>query len=75
MSDPRLHLAPETEADLAALARGDLDPVRRNRIETRVAASPHLSAALADQLAALAAISAATAAVTAPATLRQLFTF
>jgi DNA-binding TFAR19-related protein (PDSD5 family) len=68
-----MHLPPETEAELAALARGDLDPVRRNRLETLVAARPDLAAALADQLAALAAISAATAGVTAPATLRRLF--
>jgi anti-sigma factor RsiW len=64
----KLHLTPETEAAIAALASGNLDPARRGRIERLVAARPDLAAALAGQRAALAAIAAA--AVTAPAALR-----
>jgi anti-sigma factor RsiW len=71
MSEPRRQLSPSTEADLVALAGGNLDPARRKRVEARVAAHPVLAAALEGQRAALGAISAATAGVTAPPAVRS----
>jgi anti-sigma factor RsiW len=53
MNEPPTHLPPEVEADLVALADGNLSPVRRIEIEARVAAEPSLAAALEQQRAAL----------------------
>jgi anti-sigma factor RsiW len=53
MNEPSTHLPPEVEADLVALADGNLSPVRRIEVEARVAADPALAAALEQQRAAL----------------------
>jgi anti-sigma factor RsiW len=67
MTEPPPHLPPATEADLVALADGQLDRHRRAEVEALAAADPALAAALDEQRAALAAV----AAVTAPAHLRD----
>jgi hypothetical protein len=53
MNEPETHLPPEVEADLVALADGNLRPSRRVEVEARVAAEPELAAALARQRKAL----------------------
>ena len=53
MNEPQTHLPPEVEADLVALADGNLSPVRRIEVEARVAAEPALAAALEQQRCAL----------------------
>jgi anti-sigma factor RsiW len=68
MTDPQPQIPPGTEADLAALAEGRLDPDRRAAVEARLAADPDLAAALDQQRRALAAIAAAS--VIAPGALR-----
>ena len=40
MREPDTHLTPEDEADLVALADGNLDAARRAEVEARVAAGP-----------------------------------
>jgi anti-sigma-K factor RskA len=57
-------------AQLAALADGSLPPERRDAFEARVAASPELSARLAEQQRALMLARSASANVDAPAALR-----
>jgi hypothetical protein len=54
MIQPQPHLPPEDEADLVALADGNLPPARRAEVEARVAADPVFAAALARQRQALA---------------------
>jgi hypothetical protein len=54
MTEPETHLTPEDEADLVALADGNLSPARRAEMEARVADEPALAAALARQRRALA---------------------
>jgi anti-sigma factor RsiW len=68
MTDPQPQIPPGTEADLAALAEGRLDPDRRAAVEALLAADPDLAAALDQQRRALAAIAAAS--ITAPGGLR-----
>lgn len=53
MNEPHTHLPPEVEADLVALADGNLSPVRRMEVEARVAAEPALACALEQQRSAL----------------------
>jgi anti-sigma factor RsiW len=53
MTESHLHLPPQDEADLVALADGNLSPVRRAEVEARVAVEPALAAALERQRAAL----------------------
>ena len=53
MTEPDTHLPPEVEADLVALADGNLRPSRRVEVEARVAADPELAAALERQRRAL----------------------
>jgi anti-sigma factor RsiW len=66
-SDP--HLPPSDEADLVALADGNLDAASRAEVEARVAASPTLAEALRCQRQALALLATADA-VTMPPELR-----
>jgi hypothetical protein len=47
------HLTPDDEADLVALADGNLRPARRAEVEARVAREPDLAAALQEQRCAL----------------------
>jgi hypothetical protein len=54
MTEPGTHLTPEDEADLVALADGNLSPTRRAEVDARVAAHPALADALARQRSALA---------------------
>ncbi|HET8756589.1 MAG TPA: hypothetical protein VFM58_11285 [Solirubrobacteraceae bacterium] len=54
MTEPDTHLTPEDEADLVALADGNLSAARRAELEARVAAEPPFAAALARQRTALA---------------------
>jgi anti-sigma factor RsiW len=54
MTEPDTHLTPEDEAELVALADGNLSPARRAEMEARVAAEPALADALARQRKALA---------------------
>jgi anti-sigma factor RsiW len=68
MTEPQPQIPPGTEAELAALADGRLDPDRRAAVEARVAADPALATALEQQRRALATIAAAS--ITAPAGLR-----
>ena len=56
MTEPDTHLTPEDEADLVALADGNLSAARRAEVEARVAAEPAFAAALARQRTALALI-------------------
>jgi hypothetical protein len=56
MTEPDTHLTPEDEADLVALADGNLSAARRAEVEARVAADPALATALARQRTALAMI-------------------
>ena len=60
MNEPHTHLPPELEADLVALADGNLSPVRRMEVEARVATEPSLAAALEQQRAALCLLSGLT---------------
>jgi hypothetical protein len=69
MTEPHPQIPPDTEADLAALADGRLDPDTGAAVEARVAADPALAAALDQQRRGLAAIAAAS--ITAPAGLRS----
>jgi anti-sigma factor RsiW len=69
MHESDAHLSPADEADLVALADGNLDAVRRLEVEARVAAEPGLAGALCRQRAALALLSTA-GAVTMPPQLR-----
>jgi hypothetical protein len=57
MTEPDTHLTPEDEADLVALADGNLTAARRAEVEARVAGDPALAAALARQRTALAMLS------------------
>jgi hypothetical protein len=61
---------PVREEELAALADGSLDGPRRAVVEAAVAASPELSARLAEQERALAAVTRALEATSAPLALR-----
>jgi anti-sigma factor RsiW len=54
MTEPDTQLTPEDEADLVALADGNLSAARRAEMEARVADEPALAAALARQRKALA---------------------
>jgi hypothetical protein len=54
MTEPDTHLTPEDEADLVALADGNLSAARRAEMEARVATEPALADALARQRRALA---------------------
>jgi len=54
MTEPDAHLPPEDEADLVALADGNLPAARRAEVEARVAGEPVLAAALERQREALA---------------------
>ena len=54
MTEPDTHLSPEDEADLVALADGNLRAARREEVEARVAAEPALASALERQRRALA---------------------
>jgi anti-sigma factor RsiW len=69
MTEPETHLPPDDEADLVALADGNLDPARRLEVEARVAADPVLADALGTQRAALALL-ATVDAVSMPPALR-----
>jgi anti-sigma factor RsiW len=69
MTEPETHLPPDDEADLVALADGNLDAARTLEVEARVAADPTLAGALAEQRAALALLAAADG-VAMPAALR-----
>ena len=60
MNESHTHLPPEVEADLVALADGNLSPLRRMEVEARVAAEPSLAAALERQRAALCLLSGLT---------------
>jgi hypothetical protein len=60
----------DESAQLAALADGSLPPERRSALEARVAASPELSARLAEQQRAVMLAMSASADVEAPAALR-----
>ncbi len=62
---------PDALAELAALADGSLPAERRAALETTVAASPELSARLAEQQRAVAAVRGAAGSVEAPAGLRR----
>jgi anti-sigma factor RsiW len=62
---------PEEHADLTALADGSLPPGRAAAIERRVAESPELAAALAQQRQAVAMLREAVAATEAPLALRE----
>jgi hypothetical protein len=59
MYEPHTHLPPGDEADLVALADGNLDASRRVEVEARVAAEPALAQALSRQRAALAMLATA----------------
>jgi anti-sigma factor RsiW len=59
MHGPDTHLTPEDEADLVALADGNLDAARRVDVEARVAAEPALAEALRCQRSALALLATA----------------
>jgi anti-sigma factor RsiW len=67
MHEPETQLPPEDEADLVALADGNLDAARRAAVEVRVAAEPALAEALRCQRAALALLAAADAVAMPPA--------
>jgi anti-sigma factor RsiW len=67
MTEPDTHLPPVDEADLVALADGNLDVDRRAEVEARVAAEPTLALALTQQRAALALLSTAGAVPMPPA--------
>jgi hypothetical protein len=69
MTEPERNLPPEGEADLVALADGNLDRSRTLEVEARVAADPVLADALAGQRAALALLATADA-VAMPRALR-----
>jgi anti-sigma factor RsiW len=69
MHEPDTHLPPSDEADLVALADGNLDGARRVEVECRVAADPALAAALSCQRRALALLATAES-VTMPPALR-----
>jgi anti-sigma factor RsiW len=62
---------PEEHAELAALADGSLDPERAAALEARVAASPELATALAQQRQAVTILREAVAATEAPLALRE----
>jgi hypothetical protein len=64
------YIEPDLAADLAALADGSLDPARRAEVAERMAQSPDLTAALAEQQQAIALLSRA-AEVRAPEPLRE----
>jgi len=67
MTEPETHLPPEDEADLVALADGNLDPARTLEVEARVAADSVLADALAEQRAALALLATADTVAMPPA--------
>lgn len=67
MTEPERNLPPEDEADLVALADGNLDRSRTLEVEARVAADPVLADALAGQRAALALLATADAVSMPPA--------
>ena len=67
MTEPETHLPPEDEADLVALADGNLDPARALEVEARVAADSVLADALAEQRAALALLATADTVAMPPA--------
>jgi anti-sigma factor RsiW len=67
MTEPDTHLPPTVEADLVALADGNLDAARRAEVEARVAAQPRLATALCEQRAALALLATAGAVPMPPA--------
>jgi anti-sigma factor RsiW len=67
MNEPGTQLPPEDEADLVALADGNLDPARLPEVEARVAAHPALADALARQRAALALLATADTVAMPPA--------
>jgi hypothetical protein len=69
MNESDTHLTPEVEAELVALADGNLDGAHRLDVEARVAAEPTLADALRCQRAALALLATADA-VTMPPALR-----
>jgi hypothetical protein len=68
--DPTTPL-PEEHAELAALADGSLDPERAAALEARVAESPELAMALAQQRQAVTILREAVAATEAPLALRE----
>jgi anti-sigma factor RsiW len=57
MTEPDSHLPPQLEADVVALADGNLSPDRRAELEALVAREPAVAAALARQRSALALLS------------------
>lgn len=67
MHEPETHLPPEDEADLVALADGNLDAARRAEVEARIAAEPALAEALRGQRAALALLATADTVAMPPA--------
>jgi hypothetical protein len=67
MNESDTHLPPQVEADLVALADGNLDATRRAEVEARVAAEPALAEALTCQRAALALLATAGAVAMPPA--------
>jgi anti-sigma factor RsiW len=67
MTESETYLPPEDEADLVALADGNLSPARRAEMEARVAAEPRLAFALSQQRAALVLLSTAGAVSMPPA--------
>jgi anti-sigma factor RsiW len=68
--DASRYIEPDLATDLAALADGSLDPARGAEVARRVAASPELKAALAEQQQAISLLSRASE-VTAPEPLRE----
>jgi anti-sigma factor RsiW len=67
MTEPDTHLPPADEADVVALADGNLSAARRLEVEARVAAQPALAQALSEQRAALALLATAGAVPMPPA--------
>ena len=67
MNEPDTHLPPSVEADLVALADGNLDLARRVEVQARVAADPVLADALNEQRCALALLATAGAVPMPPA--------
>ena len=67
MTEPDTQLPPADEADLVALADGNLDPARCAEVQARVAADPTLADALNGQRAALALLATAGAVPMPPA--------
>jgi anti-sigma factor RsiW len=70
MSELESHI-PEEHAELAALADGTLPPERAAALEARIAASPELAAALAQQRQAVSILRQAVADTEAPLALRE----